>query len=67
MTDGIDFGSCAKIKMAAIELLNIYTLLKVIPVNAISLKPFHQSTSNLKIDLFWAIYFGPSAKTRWQP
>ena len=47
--DAIDFWPSAKNKTAAIELLK-YMLWTTL-VNAISLKSFHQSTSNLNYDV----------------
>ena len=48
--DAIDFGPSVKNKMATIELLEyMYCFKSYMPVNAIYLKPFSQSTLNLTI------------------
>ena len=68
--DAIDFGPCAKTKMAAIELFNMYAI--DTPVNAISLEPLNQSTSNLVDDVIlpkgWTLLIlGHVRKLKWPP
>ena len=68
--DAINFGPCAKTKMAAIELFNMYAI--DTPCERDNLEPLNQSTSNLVYDVILPkgrtlLILGHLLKPRWPP
>ena len=71
-TDAIDFGPCAKTKMAAIVLFNMYDIDTPCERNIFRNQLFHQTTSNLKIVVISSrgrtlLILGHVRKWRWPP